>query len=100
MTFVTFEATLSAIGLVVGDMENELDCCVGGNISAKSWGLHAPALWLLLLPRKSNLLPDLSASAEASLVSPYPYAGFVLLSLSVEGLLSTRPTRSSFQRQT
>ena len=52
-----------AIGLVCGDMENALDCCVVGNISANSWRLHAPTLLLLVLPRKSNMLPDLSASA-------------------------------------
>ena len=57
-------APLAAIGLVRGDMENALDCCVVGNISANSWWLHAPALLLLVLPRKSNMLPDLSASVE------------------------------------
>ena len=62
MTFFTFAATLAAIGLVRGDMENALDCCVVGNISVNSWWLHAPALLLLVLPRKSNMLPDLSAS--------------------------------------
>ena len=64
MTFLTFVAPLAAIGLVRGDMKNELDCCVGGNISANSWRLHAPALLLLVLTRKSNMLPDLSASAQ------------------------------------
>ena len=62
MIFFTFVAPLAAIGLVRGDMENALDCCVVGNISANSWWLHAPALLLLVLPRKSNMLPDLSAS--------------------------------------
>ena len=37
MTFFTFVAPLAAIGLVCGDMENALDCCVVGNISANSW---------------------------------------------------------------
>ena len=50
MTFLTFVAPLPAIGLVHGDMENELDCCVVGNISANLWWLHAPALLLLVLP--------------------------------------------------
>ena len=63
MTFFTFVAPLAAIGLVHGDIENELNCCVVGNISANSWRLHTPALLLLVLPRKSNMLPDLSASA-------------------------------------
>ena len=62
MTFLTFVALLAAIGLVRGDMENELDWCGVENISAYSWRLHAPALLLLVLPRKSNMLPDLSAS--------------------------------------
>ena len=35
MIFLTFVAPLAAIGLVRGDMENELDCCVVGNIRAK-----------------------------------------------------------------
>ena len=64
MTFFTFVAPLAAIGLVRGDMEIELDCCVVGNISANSWWLQAPALLLLVLPRKSNMLPDLSASGD------------------------------------
>ena len=62
MTFFIFVAPLAAIGLVRGDMENALDCCVVGNISANSWRLNAPALLLLVLPQKSNMLPDLSAS--------------------------------------
>ena len=62
----TFVAPLAAIGLVRGDMENALDCCVVENISANSWRLHAPALLLLVLPRKSNMLPDLSASETES----------------------------------
>ena len=64
MTFLTFVAPLTAIGLVRRDMENALDCCVVGNISANSWWLHAPALLLVVLPRKSNMLPDLSASVR------------------------------------
>ena len=47
-----------------GDMQSELDCCVVGNISANSWRLHAPALLLLVLPQKSNMMPDLSASVS------------------------------------
>ena len=62
MTFLTFVAPLAAKGLVRGDMENALESCVVGNISANSWRLHAPALLLLVLPRKSNMFPDLSAS--------------------------------------
>ena len=31
-------------------------------ISAISWRLHAPALLVQVLPQKSNMLPDLSAS--------------------------------------
>ena len=62
MTFLTFVAPLAAIGRVRGDIENALDCCVVGNISANSWRLHAPALLLLVLPQKSNMVPDLSAS--------------------------------------
>ena len=62
MTFLTFVAPLAAIGLVRGDIDNALDCCVVENISANSWWLHAPALLLLVLPQKSNMLPDLSAS--------------------------------------
>ena len=64
MTFLTFVAPLAAIGLVRGDMENAWDCCVVGNISENTWQLHAPALMLLVLPRKSNMLPDLSASVK------------------------------------
>ena len=65
--FLTFVAPLAAIGFVRGHMENELDCCVMGNISANSWRLHAPDLFLLVLPRKSNMFPNLSASVnEAS----------------------------------
>ena len=52
MTFLTFVAPLAATGLVRGDMENELNCCVVGNISANSWWLHATALVLLVLPQK------------------------------------------------
>ena len=62
MIFLTFVAPLAAIGPVRGDWENEWDCCVVGNISAIAWRLHAPALLLLVLPRKSNMLSDLSAS--------------------------------------
>ena len=61
MTFVTFVAPLAAIGLVREDMENAWDCCVVGNISENTWQLDAPALVLVVLPQKSNLLPDLSA---------------------------------------
>ena len=68
MTFLTFVAPLAAIGLVRGDMENALDCCVVGNISANSWRLHAPALLLLVLPRKSNMLPDLSDLFRVNMV--------------------------------
>ena len=45
-------------------MENAWDCCVAGNISEKTWWLQAPALLLLVLPQKSNVLPDLSASEQ------------------------------------
>ena len=41
-----------------------MECCVVGNITANSWRVHAPALLLLVLPRKSNMLPDLSASGK------------------------------------
>ena len=34
MMFLIFVAPLAAIGLVREDMENALDCCVVGNISA------------------------------------------------------------------
>ena len=64
MTFLTFVAPLAAKGLVRGDMENALDSCVVGNISANSLRLHAPALLLLVLPRKSNMFPDLSPSGQ------------------------------------
>ena len=64
MTFLTFVAPLAAKGLVRGDMENALESCVVGNISANSWRLHAPALLLLVLPQKSNMFPDLSASVR------------------------------------
>ena len=63
MTFLTFVAPLAAIGLVRGDWENAWDCFVVGNINAIAWQLHAPALLLLVLLRKLNMLPDLSASA-------------------------------------
>ena len=43
-------------------MDNALESFVVGNISVSSWRLHAPALLLLVLPRKSNMFPDLSAS--------------------------------------
>ena len=69
MTFLTFVAPLAAIGHVRGDMENALDCCFVGNISASLWRLHAPALLLQVLPQKSNMLPDLSASAYAGFFS-------------------------------
>ena len=62
MTFFTFVAPLAVIGLVRWNMENAWDCCVAENISEKTWWLHAPALLLLVLPQKSNMLPDLSAS--------------------------------------
>ena len=65
MTFFTFDAQLAAIGLVRGDMENEMNCCVVGNITANSWRLHAPALLLLVLLEKSNMLPYLSASGSS-----------------------------------
>ena len=48
MTFLTFVAPLAAKGLERGDMENTLESCVVGNISANSWRLHAPALLLLV----------------------------------------------------
>ena len=60
----TFLAPLAAKGLVRGDMENALESYVVGNISANSWRLHAPALLLLVLPQKSNMFPDLSASEK------------------------------------
>ena len=58
MTFLTLVALLASIGLVFGDMENAWDCCVMGNISANTWRLHAPALLLLVLLQKWNMLPD------------------------------------------
>ena len=66
MIFLIFVAPLAAKGLVRGDMENELESCAVGNISANSWRLHAPALLLLVLPQKSNMFPDLSASGADS----------------------------------
>ena len=66
MTFFCICGTFSSNRLVRGDMENVLDCFVVGNISANSWRLHAPALLLLVLPRKSNMFPDLSASGDVN----------------------------------
>ena len=66
MTFLTSVAPLAAIRLVHGDMENAWDCCVVGNISEITWRLHAPALVLLVLPQKSIILPDLSASVQGT----------------------------------
>ena len=85
MTFFTFVAPLAAIGLVHGDMENELYCCVVRNISANSWRLHAQALLLLVLPQKSNMLPDLSASDKRQrnlIINDYVYLIFVLLGMN------------------
>ena len=59
---MTFVASLAAKGLLHEDMENIWDCCVVGNISENIWQLHAQALVLLVLPQKSNMLPDLSTS--------------------------------------
>ena len=64
MTFFTFLAPLAAIGLVRGDWENVWDCFILGNISAIAWRLHTPALLLLVLPQKFDMLPDLAASVE------------------------------------
>ena len=61
MTFVTFVAPLEAIGLVREYMENAWERCFAGNISENTWQLDAPALVLVVLPQKSNMLPDLSA---------------------------------------
>ena len=60
MTFFTFVAPLAAIGLVRGDMEMQWTVLLWV-ISAQ---IHGGALLLLVLPRKSNLFPDLSTSAQ------------------------------------
>ena len=76
MTFLISVSPLAAIGLVHGDMENALDCCVVGNISEITWRLHAPALVLLVLPQKLIILPDLSASVQGTEKNPiYFYGG-------------------------
>ena len=62
MTLLTFLAPLALIGLVHGGLENAWDCCVRGNSFTSAWRLQAPVLLLLVLPQKSNMSQDFSAS--------------------------------------
>ena len=62
MNLLTFLAPIAQIGLVHGGLENVWGCCVMGNSSTNAWRLHAPVLFLLVLPQKSNMSQDLSAS--------------------------------------
>ena len=62
MTLVILVVTLAAKGLVNGGLVNALDCCGVGNSCTNAWQLQAQVLLLLVLPQKSTLSPDLSAS--------------------------------------
>ena len=74
MTLWTFSAPLAFIGLVHGGLKNAWECCVMGNAFTNAWWLHAPVPLLLVLPQKSNVSPDLSASeGQAPVGGPLVY---------------------------
>ena len=64
VTLFILVAPLAAIGLVRGGLVKVWDCCVVEKSCANAWRLHAQALLLLVLPQKSTISPDLSASGH------------------------------------
>ena len=57
-------APLAIIGLLRGGLVKVWDCCVVGNCCRNAWRLHAQALLLLVLPRKSTMSSDSSTSED------------------------------------